>query len=83
MRITLPELPPKQLAVFTDSQVAALDAAVHPQHRALLLVALGTGLRQGELLGLTPVAASGVRHGVNVRKPGARRGCLLLVGGEH
>ncbi len=53
VRITLPELPPKQLAVFTDEQTAALILAVLPQHRALLLLALGTGLRQGELLGVT------------------------------
>jgi integrase len=53
VRITLPELGPKQLAVFTDDQVAALVAAVHDRHRGLLLLALGTGLRQGELLGVT------------------------------
>ncbi len=53
VRITLPELPPKQLAVFDDSQVRALLNAVHPQHRAMLLLALGSGLRQGELLGAT------------------------------
>lgn len=53
MRITLPELGPKQLAVFTDAQVAALVAVVHDRRRAMLLLALGTGLRQGELLGVT------------------------------
>jgi integrase len=53
VRITLPELGPKRLAVFTDSQVASLVEAVHERHRAMLLLALGTGLRQGELLGVT------------------------------
>lgn len=53
VRITLPELPPKKLAVFSNEQTAALIAAVRPKDRALLLLALGTGLRQGELLGVT------------------------------
>jgi integrase len=53
VRIALPEMPPKRLAVFSDTQVAALVEAVYPQHRTLLMLALGTGLRQGELLGVT------------------------------
>lgn len=53
LRIALPELPPKELAVFTPAQVTVLVEAVRPQHRAMLLLALGTGLRQGELLGVS------------------------------
>jgi integrase len=53
VRITLPELPPKQLAVFTPDQVAALVDAARPDQRPMLLLALGTGLRQAELLGVT------------------------------
>lgn len=56
LRISLPEVPPKQLAVFRPEQVTALVQAVYPQHRAMLLLALGTGLRQAELLGVTRAA---------------------------
>jgi integrase len=52
-KITLPEVPPKRLAFFTPEQVRELLAAAKPCHYAVLTVAVGTGLRQGELLGLT------------------------------
>ncbi len=52
-RIALPEVPPKQLSAFTPEQVRALLSAATPRDRAVLATAVGTGLRQGELLGLT------------------------------
>lgn len=52
-KITLPEVPPKRLAFFTPAQVHALLAAASPRDYAVLATAVGTGLRQGELLGLT------------------------------
>ncbi|MGH3264464.1 MAG: tyrosine-type recombinase/integrase [Trebonia sp.] len=51
-KIKLPPRPPRRLAVFQPDQVRALLAAARPQHRAAITVAVGTGLRQGELLGL-------------------------------
>jgi integrase len=52
-KITLPEVPPKRLAFFTPEQVHALLAAATARDYAVLATAVGTGLRQGELLGLT------------------------------
>lgn len=52
-KISLPEVPPKRLAFFTPEQVHALLAAATPRDYAVLATAVGTGLRQGELLGLT------------------------------
>jgi integrase len=51
-KLRLPEVPPKQLAVFTPEQAATLLATATPRDYAVLATALGTGLRQGELLGL-------------------------------
>jgi integrase len=52
-KISLPEVPPKRLAFFTPAQVRALLEAATPRDYAVLATAVGTGLRQGELLGLT------------------------------
>ena len=38
--------------MFTPDQIGAILAAAKPQHRAALATAIGTGMRQGELLGL-------------------------------
>ncbi len=51
-KIKLPPLPQRRLAVFTPEQVRAILQAARPQYRAALATAAGTGLRQGELLGL-------------------------------
>lgn len=51
-RITLPKAPPKDVAPLPVAAVAALAAAVPDRYRALLICAAGTGLRQGEMLGL-------------------------------
>jgi integrase len=46
-------VPPTKLAFLCPDQVQALLAAASPRHYAVLATAVGTGLRQGELLGLT------------------------------
>ena len=51
-RIKLPPLPPRRLAVFTPAEVRLLLEEVRIQHRAALATAVGTGMRQAELLGL-------------------------------
>jgi integrase len=51
-RITLPKAPPTQVHPLPVEAVAALAEAVPARYRALLVCAAGTGLRQGEVLGL-------------------------------
>jgi integrase len=52
-KIPLPPLPPKKLAFLTPEQVEALLSHAVGAHYAILATGVGTGLRQGELLGLT------------------------------
>jgi integrase len=49
-RIKLPPQPPRRLAAFTPAEVALMFESVRPHHRAMLAVAVGTGMRQGEIL---------------------------------
>ncbi len=51
-RITLPKAPPKDIAPLPVAAVAALVNVVPERYRAVLVAAAGTGLRQGEMLGL-------------------------------
>ncbi len=52
-KISLPKPPPKKLAFLAPEQVQALLGSACPRDYAVLATAVGTGLRQGELLGLT------------------------------
>lgn len=52
-RITLPKAPRSEVVPLTVEQVDAIAEAVNPRYRALILLAAGTGLRQGEACGLT------------------------------
>ena len=52
-KISLPEIDPRTLAVFTPDQVRLIIDTARPQYRAALVTAFGTGLRQAEVLGLT------------------------------
>ncbi|MGH2407135.1 MAG: tyrosine-type recombinase/integrase [Candidatus Limnocylindrales bacterium] len=48
-----PRVPRHEIAPLTPEQARHLiDSAAHDRYRALYVIALGTGLRQGELLGL-------------------------------
>ena len=51
-RISLPKAPPREVTPLPAEAVAGLAAAVPERYRALLICAAGTGLRQGEVLGL-------------------------------
>jgi integrase len=51
-KIKLPPIPPRGLTTFTPDQITALLAAAKPEHLAAMATAIGTGMRQGELLGL-------------------------------
>lgn len=53
-KIKLPDLNPRHsLTPISTETVLALADAIEPRYRALVLVAAGTGMRRGELLGLT------------------------------
>jgi integrase len=52
-RIELPDVEDEEATPLTPEQLAALVAAITPRYRALVFAAAGTGLRQGELFGLT------------------------------
>ena len=54
LQIKLPPIQAHGLTVFTPNQILAILNASHPEHRAVLATAIGTGMRQGELLGLQP-----------------------------
>ncbi|HZE17768.1 MAG TPA: site-specific integrase, partial [Mycobacterium sp.] len=49
----LPKVHRKQIVPLTTEQVAAVRDALPPQLQALVTLAAGTGMRQGECLGLT------------------------------
>jgi integrase len=51
-RISLPKVPPRELVPLPREAVLALADEVPDLYRAVILTAAGTGLRQGELLGL-------------------------------
>jgi integrase len=50
--VALPPIPRHEAAYLTSEQARQLLACADPQHRGPIAVALGTGLRQGEVLGL-------------------------------
>lgn len=52
-RTRLPKVEPKRVVPLSTTAVEALIAAVPESSRALIVLAAGTGLRQGEVLGLT------------------------------
>lgn len=52
-RIALPEKPHEQVQPLPEVTVAALTGAMPPRARATVVLAAGSGLRQGEVLGLT------------------------------
>jgi integrase len=54
VRVKLPRVPPKSgLVPISTETVIALREAMPPRYRALVTVGAGTGMRRGELLGLT------------------------------
>ena len=51
-RISLPKAPPREIHPLPHDAVGRLVEVADPRFRALLVTAVGTGLRQGELFGL-------------------------------
>ena len=52
-KIKLPGMPPRRLQALTADQVGALLEHAPPRDYAVLALGVGTGMRQGEVLGLT------------------------------
>ena len=51
--VKLPKIERIRIQPLTTEEIAALTAAVDDRYRALVILAAGTGLRQGEVFGLT------------------------------
>jgi integrase len=66
--VKLPAVERERVVPLAVDQVAALAAAVPPRLRALVMVGAGTGLRQGELLGLRVSDVDFLRRVVHVRQ---------------
>lgn len=49
----LPDIEPKRLVPLTDAQVLTLHSKIDPHFKALVHLCAATGLRQGEVFGLT------------------------------
>lgn len=49
---TLPEIPKKRIKVWSDEQVNLLLAATPDRYKGILVTAIGSGPRRGEILGL-------------------------------
>lgn len=67
-RVSLPEILDDPMVLMTTDDVWALAEAVPLRFRALVLLAAGTGLRQGEVLGLTGDRLDFLRREVAVEK---------------
>jgi integrase len=65
-RISLPKVPPRELVPLPREAVLALADEVPDLYQAVILTAAGTGLRQGELLGLARDRVDFLRRTVTV-----------------
>jgi integrase len=65
-RIQLPEIPHEKVAPLPHAVVAALAEAMPAVARAIVVVAAGAGLRQGEVLGLTVDRVDFLRRTIRV-----------------
>jgi integrase len=74
--IRLPKIPPRQVVPLETEVVEALISSVPARYTALVLLAAGTGMRQGECFGLTADRVEFLRRQVKVD-----RQLVLLPGG--
>lgn len=65
-RISMAPVERRDVLPLTIDQVLEVAGAIQPRYRALVLLAAGTGLRQGECLGLTAERVDFLRREVNV-----------------
>lgn len=74
--ITLPRRPRSRVEPLPTDGVQALAEAVAPRYRALVVLAAGTGLRQGEAFGLDGAHVDFLRRQVRVEQQ------LVTIGGQ-
>lgn len=74
--IRLPKVEAAQVVPLATEEVEALIDAMPERYRALVILAAGTGLRQGEVFGLTTGAVDFLRRSLRVE-----RQLVLLPGG--
>ena len=67
-RVSLPERVDRELMLLSTEQIWALSEAIPARYRALVLLAAGSGMRQGEILGLTHGCVDFLRRSVQVEK---------------
>jgi integrase len=75
--VRLPKPEPKRVEPLATERVEALIAAVPDRYRALVVLAAGTGLRQGEAFGVEVEAVDFLRRTLHVRQQ-----LVLLPGAE-
>lgn len=81
--VTRPKVKRKEMRVFTDDQARAfLSAAKHTRHACLFQLALHTGMRQGELLGLMWKDIDWINRQIHVQRQLSRvpNGSLVFSG---
>jgi integrase len=66
--VRLPKPAPKRVEPLATERVEALIAAMPERYRALVVLAAGTGLRQGEAFGLEVEAVDFLRRSLEVRQ---------------
>jgi integrase len=66
--VRLPRPEPKRVEPLATDRVEALIAAMPERHRALVVLAAGTGLRQGECFGLELDAVDFLRRSLEIRQ---------------
>jgi integrase len=67
-RIKTPKIPIKPVIPLTLQQVDLLTELIDPRYRGLIIFAIGTGMRQGELFGLRVSDVDFLRREVHVRQ---------------
>jgi integrase len=75
-KVSLPALDLPPVKVMSAEQVAAMASAVSDRYRALILLAAGTGMRQGECLGLSLDRIDWMRRTITVDRQ------LITVAGK-
>jgi integrase len=68
IEIRLPKPEPKRVEPLATERVEALIAAMPERYQALVILAAGTGLRQGECLGLEAGAVNFLRRTLTIRQ---------------
>ncbi|MFF4907193.1 tyrosine-type recombinase/integrase [Streptomyces sp. NPDC001260] len=80
--VKAPSVRRKEIVIPSTEAVAALVAAAPPRYRAMVLLAAGSGLRMGELVGLEAEALDLDKAEVHVRQQAVRLGKGLPHLGE-